>query len=54
MKQYFVIKSNIKYPLCSSIIFTTDNKDDAQMYADIMNRNTPDEETTFLTGSLIL
>lgn len=54
MKQYFVIKNNINFPLCSSVIFTTDNKDDAQMYAEIMQRNSEDTAYNFIVGSLCI
>lgn len=54
MKQYFVIKNNIQFPMCSSIVFATDSKDDAQMYADIMQRNNEDTTYKFITGSLCI
>ena len=39
MKKYFVLKMHRNSTTYSSVVFNTDDKNDAVAYAEIMNRN---------------
>lgn len=39
MKKYIVIKQYMSGFTCSTVVFTSDSKDDVVTYADLMNRN---------------
>lgn len=44
MKKYCVFRFNTKYGLSVEFKFSSDNKEDAVLYADLMNRNKNKDE----------
>lgn len=52
MKKYIVVRQYRNSISCSAVDFTSDSKEDAATYADIMNRNRDEEDYKYLVAEI--